>query len=511
MKKKIGLWILKIWEKPLTKIIIYIIALFFIITLSSGMNDKEQTLWDTFLDILTSNETISFFSAGIVTVVIVTIISSSEKSLEESLKIEDNHHKIIAKYNKHPITSLSVEEKNFCDKNGVYMELHHIVVPKKEVKNKVKDIYSSEYKSNQKELDILNKQHKILLPTINIFTNREENVKVLIDDSLKEKKLPDFVISNGQDFMNAHKHSKTSNNVTIRLDDISFENNILTLHTSRTLYYHMLLTNRCMDYKISNGMSIRGLYEFDDKITTLKDSKLSNQIGINGMILTLDGYVLLEKRTRNKTTWKNKFAQPNSLALKEKDLKLDEGRLVKKDLQESDDKLMGVLKSTMKSNFGLTEKDYETLSFENNFLGIARDLLEGGKPNMYFVVTVNYNAEEFLEVLRKNASSTTNNVLKKEKLESDYYLIHFEDLKINYDYELKVKKSKVYKVDRVVYPRCSKHQERSKKMKYNLSKVFRRYLEYGCGEALLVSLSYLEICQPRLEAIKDKGVKSTNE
>lgn len=507
MKKKIGLWILKIWSKPLTKIIVYLIALMFIITISSNTNDKDQNLWETFLEILTSNETISFFSAGIVTIVVVTIVSNSEKRLEESLKIEDNHHKIIAKYNKHEITSLPVEEVNFCNKDGIYMELHHIVKPKKPLKNKIKDIYSTEYKNAEKELDLFNNQNKILLPTINIFTNREENVKVSIQDSIKEKQLPDFVIGNGTDFMSAHKHSQTSNNITIRLDDIDFKDNILTLYTSRTLYYHMLLTNRCMDYKIHSGMTIRGLYEFNNKITPLKDSKLSNQIGINGMILTTDGYALLEKRTRKKTTWKNKFAQPISLALKENDLKLDSTRLMDSDLEYSNKKLMGVLESTMKSNFGLVKEDYEPLTFENNFLGIARDLLEGGKPNMYFVVTVKYKAKEFLELLRKNAGSTEKNVIKKEKLESDYYLIKFEDLKVNYEYELKVKKSDVYKVDRVVYPRSSKRLEKRKQRNYQLSKIFNKYLNYGCGEALLVSLSYLEICQTRLEAIKDKEVE----
>lgn len=507
MKKKIGLWILKIWSKPFTKIIVYLIALMFIITISSSTNNNDQNLWETFLNIITSNETISFFSAGIVTVVVVTIVSNSEKRLEESLKIEDNHHKIIAKYNKHEIKSLPEEEVNFCDKDGIYMELHHIVKPKKPLKNKVKDIYSTEYKNAEKELDLFNNQNKILLPTINIFTNREENVKVSIHDSINEKQLPDFVIGNGTDFMSAHKHSQTSNNITIRLDDISYENKTLNLYTSRTLYYHMLLTNRCMDYKINSGMTIRGLYEFNNKITPLKESKLSNQIGINGMILTTDGYVLLEKRTRKKTTWKNKFAQPISLALKENDLKLDSTRLMSSDLEYGNQKIMGVIESTMKSNFGLVKEDYETLRFENNFLGIARDLLEGGKPNMYFAVTVKYNAKDFLELLRKNAGAVDKNVIKKEKLDSDYYLIKFEDLKVNYEYELKVKKKDVYKVDRIVYPRSSKRLENRKKRNYKLSKIFNKYLNYGCGEALLVSLSYLEICQTRLEAIKNKEVK----
>ena len=502
--KKLGKILLKLWNKPLTKVIVYAVVLFLILTISSN-SSKDQTLWEKLVAILTSNETISFFSAGIITIIIVTIGSHVEDRLEESLKIEDDHRKIILKYKKHEKKKLDEENINFYDKKGVFMELHHTIKNQK-VKNNIKDIYSKEYKEVEEILNLYKEYDVILLPSVNVFTNREKNIKLSFDDSLTEKQLPDFVIVNAQEFMEAHKYSNTSNNITIRLDDFDFQDNKLTLHTSRTYYYHMLLTNRCMDYQIKSGMSIRGLYEFKDSVTPLKDSKLSNQIGINGMIITTDGYVLLEKRGRNKTTWKNKFAQPISLALKESDLKLDDTRLLNSDCEYSNKKMMNVIKETMKSNFGLLEEDYETLSVENNLLGIARDLLEGGKPNLYFVVTVKYNHLEFLEVLKQKAGNIEKNVLKKEKLESDYYLIDYNDIRINLEYELKVKKNKVFKVQRLVYPRSKKRLERKELRKYKVSKFFKPYLDFGCGEALLVSLSYLEICQPTIEALNTKEV-----
>jgi hypothetical protein len=262
-----------------------------------------------------------------------------------------------------------------------------------------------------------------------------------------------------------------------------------------------------MDYALDNGMTIRELYEYDRFVSPLDKSKLSNQIGINGIVLTTDGYLLVEKRDNSKTTWKNKFAQPISLALKENDVILNANREIGSTPEDAADSLFAVIKKTLKSNFGFTENDYEPLTFANNFLGLARDLLEGGKPNLYFVVTMNYDSKKLLEVLRKTAAETDpKKALKSEKLISDYYLIDFNDMKFGFQYQLKLLRKKVYKVDRHVYPRVSKRKERAKRFSYNCVKIYDKYLQHECGEALLVTFAYLELCKNRIPAIKDKGV-----
>lgn len=503
MKKKWTSKILQIWRLPVTKIFFYLIALMGIFLISRLVNDnnKEGNILDFIVNILTQGETLSFFAAGIFTIIVATIIKSSEIRLEESLKIESNHHKIISQYSGHEKNKLDITQ-NYFNESGIFMELHHTRKFRHPIKNPIKDVYSKQYKSLENELDLFNKRGVLLLPTVNIYTNVLGNTKISLIDKADLKQLPDFIIGNGTEFIKAHKYSNLANNLTIRLDDIKINNDVVELHTSRSYYYHMLLTNRCMDYQLDNGMSVRSIYEFADKISLLNESKLSNQIGINGMIITKDGYLLLEKRDRKKTTWKNKFAQPISLALKASDLKLKNSDVMQSDLDYANEKLLNVIKKTIKGNFGLTENDYYPLSLEENFLGLARDLLEGGKPNLYFTVTLKHTAKELTEILKNNAGATDIKVaLQTNKLSSRYYLIKYDSIQIDFDYALKVKQADTFKVKRIVYPRCSKRAEKFDDLKYVFSKFFHKTIQYECGEALLVTLSYLEICQPRIKAL----------
>lgn len=501
---------LRFLKNPFLKVLFYFLLLLGIFAIAGAFASDDGFL-NYMINIITDQGTVAFFFAGIVTISVSTLMRYSEVRLEESMKIIDDHHQIICRYNGHKIDKIRDISKDFFYEKGMIMELHH-TRKTKPIKNKVKDIYSNEYKSMQEEVKLFNEHDVLLLPTVNVYTNILGECNLNIIDSTQVKELPSFVIGNGTEFLKAHRYSQTSNNLTIRLDDIKVDGLNVSLHTSRTYYFHMLLTNRCMDYKLDCDMSVREIYEFNKTISYLRDSKLSNQIGINGMIITKDGYLLIEKRDHRKTTWKNKFAQPISLALKASDLGLENDTLMNDSVEYANKKLLGVIKKTMLDNFGLVEDDYETLDLSKTFLGLARDLLEGGKPNLYFSVTVNYTKDEFVKLLAKNASTTVKqpsgiSPLKTGKLSSKYYLIDYKDIRIDFEYGLKVLRKKVVKVPRVVYPRCSKFAEFKDMFGYKLSSLFNKYLEYDCGEALLVTLSYLELCQPRIEVIKDKKIK----
>lgn len=514
MIKKIMRYILNFLKNPFLKILFYFLLLIGIFAIA-GAFVSDEGFFNYMKNIITDQGTVAFFFAGIMTISVSTLMKYSEIRLEESMKIIDDHHQIICRYKGHKIDKIRTRTEDFFNKDGMFMELHH-TRRDKVIKNKIKDIYSAEYESMENEISLFNNLGVLLLPTVNVYTNIQGECQVNISDKTDVKELPSFVIGNGTEFLKAHRYSQTSNNLTIRLDDITVEGKNVTLHTSRTYYYHMLLTNRCMDYKLDCDMSVREIYEFNKTVSYLHESKLSNQIGINGMIITKDGYLLLEKRDHKKTTWKNKFAQPISLALKASDLGLKNDTVMESSIEYANKKLLGVIKKTMKDNFGLLEKDYETLDLSKNFLGLARDLLEGGKPNLYFVVTVNYNKDEFVELLKKNAGTVKVSEgekqeippLKTGKLSSKYYLIDYDGIKISFDYGLRVHKRNVIKVPRIVYPRCSKFAQFKDEVGYKLSSIFNKYLDYDCGEALLVTLSYLELVRPRIEAIKNKVLEA---
>ena len=121
----------------------------------------------------------------------------------------------------------------------------------------------------------------------------------------------------------------------------------------------------------------------------------------------------------------------------------------------------------------LAESDITGFS-SRNFFGIARDLLEGGKPNLYFYVTVDMSAKEFCGFLsdkyraasERDESFSPLPKIPDEKMDSEYYLVKADDIRINYDYELAVKARDAFRIKRKFYPRFSKAAARAEYNSY---------------------------------------------
>lgn len=84
-----------------------------------------------------------------------------------------------------------------------------------------------------------------------------------------------------------HKYSKIYNSLAIRVKDIQINNDEIKFYTQPTTYFNSLLTNRAMDYS-NNTISIRNSYEYGPFLNDFKDSFLSNHLGFNGFVKTLD-------------------------------------------------------------------------------------------------------------------------------------------------------------------------------------------------------------------------------
>lgn len=520
LKKKILKFIRKCFDSTLAKIITYIIlifVIFYFFGVFTGFGQPVAEMLGRILTIFTSEDTLSVFLAGIISITIAIIVKQFDSYLEESSKISDNHHKVISTYSGHSKTDKSEilsGQENFCDKNGGFMALHaeHITVfSERELKNEVKDKYSKEYAVVQQDKEAFNHGNgKLYLPSLNVFSNVYGNTKILFNDSKEAHQLPDFVMENALKLLSAHKNSKRSNNGTVRLNDFFYnpKDKILSLDTQRSMYFHMLITNRCMDYEFDDGLTIRNVYEYRNKISPLNKSVFGNQIGINGLILSSDGYVLVEKRDHKKITWKNKYAQSISLALKVSDLNLGNNETIKPTIQDAARQFKGIIEKTVKDNFGLIPQDYNEFSIEDNFLGIARDLLEGGKPNMYFYLTTKHTGKELQNLLEENAARTqTENGIKPlqtSKLSSDYYLIPYEDIRVNFNYAMKVDRRTSLWIRRRIHPRDTRFHSLCDRLRHSIGTVVAPQLMRECGEALLVTVAFLELCKGRIDAIKNK-------
>lgn len=488
-----------------------------------GAFDSVETSGEKILEIVTSVDLISVFLAAVISLIIADIVLKSRKVLEESLKIDDDHHKIVCKYHKHKKDKVDQPTGvTFYDKDGMLMYLDKLPKKRKLPKNPVRDSFSTEY-ARRKADGRAYVDGKLYMPSVNVFSNGAGDAKIIIKDSTDKYILPQFVSENALLLMEAHATSNVANSVTVRLNDANYADGTLTLDTCRSQYYDMLITNRCMDYALNDAVTVRKLYEHGDSVSPLFSSQLCNQIGVNGLIFSNDGYLLLEKRGRKKTTWKNKFAQPISLALKLSDIEVNADGKIGADEAAAQKCFKDVILKTLGKNFGIKESDLRGFDMQTNFMGLARDLLEGGKPNMYFYVTVDKPAEELAKLLNdraKHASfvgSSDEKIMKKakkrgmqpekkpepqltrEKLDSAFYLARYSDININYKYELKLKARDVIRLHRRHAPRVSRGVGATDGFGYRLKRAFGGSIKRECGEALLACLYFADVC-PRVTA-----------
>lgn len=218
-----------------------------------------------------------------------------------------------------------------------------------------------------------------------ISYRHDDRKKIVIRDNPSKKyALPGKIDNHFTNLLSAHGNSFIENKPTVRLDRYEETDSSLILETSRSDFYSHLATNRAMDYLIDRKVSIRALYEYGPFLSPLEESELSNHIGINALIFLNDGAVILKHRNSSSTISKNCLT--SSVAT----------RLIIDDHREK------ITYSKEKMNDPILTVMFEKLNFprsagiEIDFLGFARDVYEGGKPQFYFDVRVDMSSKEYL-------------------------------------------------------------------------------------------------------------------
>lgn len=224
-----------------------------------------------------------------------------------------------------------------------------------------------------------------------LITTDDDTYQLIFEDrAVHDFKLDSIIENNYVDLIHAHKTSYFKNSDTIRLDDLTLDQNKIVLHTSRSTYFNHMVTNRAIDYRINNRISLRGIYEYGPLLTPLKESKMSNHLGIGALVYLSDGYVLFPRRSRSATTSKHKIT--TSLACR---LKLPNGNKL---LRGSED-ICNVLQESLKERLGIgidRESDMEI-----TLLGIGRDLYEGGKPHLYYKIQLHHiSSRQYCDYLK---------------------------------------------------------------------------------------------------------------
>ena len=191
------------------------------------------------------------------------------------------------------------------------------------------------------------------------------------------------------DILSAHGNSIKEHSLTVRLKDVEKDNNVVTLTTHRSTYLAHLLTNRAIDYKIKDKVSIREVMENRSTLTSLKNSKLSNHIGVNVLVF-LEGrkYILLPKREKNGTIAKNQItaSYANRLKMDNYDVPLSAEYV-------RDGWITGHLSDFAEA---LMVRSIDAAQLSVQFIGATRDIYEGGKPTFFYVVDWGISAKDYL-------------------------------------------------------------------------------------------------------------------
>jgi len=233
--------------------------------------------------------------------------------------------------------------------------------------------------------------------------------KIVVEDK-KDKyyNLPSQIADNSKELMEAHSASTIYNQINVRLDDISLENNCIILNTSRTHFFDSLITNRCCDYVFSNRRTtIREIYEPGPFIKPLSASKLSNHLGFNGFVITKDGKIPFILRKNQLSIAKSTWATSIGASLKTKyALHIENDYLMT--TESLGRAIVGEIRDELKisQDGALTEAK----AVEGIF-AFYRDLVEGGKPQFLFLLQLeDIESEELRGKIEQNSSSAKNDV-----------------------------------------------------------------------------------------------------
>ena len=96
--------------------------------------ESDKTLGAKILEFVTSGDIISILLAAFVSITVARITFKAMSAVEESRKLENDHHKIVCKYFSHSKDKIDYE-RNYCNKDGSFMYLTKVPQNRKKQSN----------------------------------------------------------------------------------------------------------------------------------------------------------------------------------------------------------------------------------------------------------------------------------------------------------------------------------------------------------------------------------------
>lgn len=170
------------------------------------------------------------------------------------------------------------------------------------------------------------------------------------------------------------------NEVNVRLRDIANNDGILNLVVQDVEYESYVRTNLVLDYDTDGrGTTLRTLIHKGRRLEALADSPLANNLGINILIFTIDGQLIVQKRSNTVIVRPNEYCPSAS------------GTILSSDIPDSGAFLSDVplMREAMEELGHRIADDHHIY-----FLGATRELIRGGEPELFFAARSRHSAAE---------------------------------------------------------------------------------------------------------------------
>lgn len=265
--------------------------------------------------------------------------------------------------------------------------------------NNWQDIYQNQSQIIQPDI----RGFPAYLPQVMSFDNTEKNLElqdIFFQIKSEPFQLPSTlknldILSYYKAFVTRHNR-KLFDGDCIRLAKIDFNLNdsvkTITFTLQKAKYFDYLQTNLSLDFKLNkNELSLRErihIQQQNHRLEPIEYSNLANILGINILLITKEGALILQKRSSSTLIRPNEICSSASGTVEPKDIK--------------------------SSYFSLANYRYfepflrelqEEISVESNhinqyniiFLGITRELIRGGLPELFFVIYTDLTSNQIQE------------------------------------------------------------------------------------------------------------------
>ena len=227
-------------------------------------------------------------------------------------------------------------------------------------------------------LEVDNKANKISLNDIAI---NPENQKFEVDPSITG--LTDSCFLKYRKYL-LIKRKKYHEGRLARLNKISIEPDRIMLNVQAVNYEAVCRTNLCIDAKEScDSKSLREVLHNDGKIEKLENSSMGNALGVNFILFTADNRLVAPYRSKKVVVRANQLSPSSSGDFEFSDVYGDKRSM----------SVVQLLRESIEELYISNEHIHDDAI---TFLGITRELVRGGKPEMFFMAKTILTQKDFL-------------------------------------------------------------------------------------------------------------------